>query len=133
MLRQDVVDAVEAGQFHIYPIETIDQGIEMLTGIPAGDLVQDPEDEDAAVFAEGSLNRMVADRLAEMAKKQETKETSEEEDDREKKKRDVQPAPTDDDGDDLPDDLPGDLSDEGPDDPLPDEGLPHSAGRRTGT
>jgi lon-related putative ATP-dependent protease len=37
MLRQDVVDAAGTGQFHIYPIETIDQGIELLTGVPAGD------------------------------------------------------------------------------------------------
>ncbi len=36
MLRQDVVDAVAAGRFHIYPVETIDEGIEILTGIPAG-------------------------------------------------------------------------------------------------
>jgi len=37
MLRPDVVDAVDAGQFHVYPIETIDQGIELLTGIAAGE------------------------------------------------------------------------------------------------
>ncbi len=36
MLHQDVIDAVAAGKFHIYPIETIDQGIELLTGAPAG-------------------------------------------------------------------------------------------------
>jgi hypothetical protein len=36
MLRRDVVEAVEAGKFHVYPIETIDQGIEILTGIEAG-------------------------------------------------------------------------------------------------
>ena len=33
MLRQDVVDAVSSNQFHIYPIESIDEGIELLTGI----------------------------------------------------------------------------------------------------
>jgi lon-related putative ATP-dependent protease len=37
MLRDDIVDAASKGQFSIYPIETIDQGIEVLTGIPAGD------------------------------------------------------------------------------------------------
>jgi predicted ATP-dependent protease len=36
MLRQDVVEAVAAGRFRIYPVETIDQGIELLTGVPAG-------------------------------------------------------------------------------------------------
>ncbi len=36
MLKRDVVEAVSAGQFNIYPVETIEQGIEILTGIPAG-------------------------------------------------------------------------------------------------
>ena len=63
MLRQDVVDAVTAGKFHIYPITTIDEGIELLTGLPAG-----VPDEDG-VYPEGSVNRRVTDRLAEMAAK----------------------------------------------------------------
>ncbi len=37
MLRQDVVEAVAAGQFAVYPITTIDEGIEVLTGLPAGE------------------------------------------------------------------------------------------------
>ncbi len=36
MLRRDVIEAVAAGKFHIYAVETIDQGIEILTGIVAG-------------------------------------------------------------------------------------------------
>ncbi len=36
MLRGDVIAAVAEGQFHIWPITTIDEGIEVLTGIPAG-------------------------------------------------------------------------------------------------
>ena len=36
MLRQDVVDAVTAGQFHLYAIATIDDGLPILTGVPAG-------------------------------------------------------------------------------------------------
>jgi lon-related putative ATP-dependent protease len=36
MLRHDVVEAVRNGQFHVYAISTIDQGIEILTGKPAG-------------------------------------------------------------------------------------------------
>jgi ATP-dependent Lon protease len=36
MLRRDVVEAVEKGNFHIYPVKTIDDGIEILTGIKAG-------------------------------------------------------------------------------------------------
>ncbi|MEZ4708677.1 MAG: AAA family ATPase [Caldilineaceae bacterium] len=62
MLRKDVVDAVTAGQFHIYPIETIDQGIEVLTGIPAGAANAKGQ------YPKGSINRLVAERLAEFAK-----------------------------------------------------------------
>jgi lon-related putative ATP-dependent protease len=36
MLRKEVVDAIISGQFHIYSAKTIDEGIEILTGIPAG-------------------------------------------------------------------------------------------------
>ena len=38
MLNDEVIAAVEAGKFHIYPIETIEQGIELLTGMPAGEV-----------------------------------------------------------------------------------------------
>ncbi len=57
MLRQDVIDAVAAGKFHIYPVETIAQGIELLTGRPAGERGTDGR------FPEGSVNRLVEDRL----------------------------------------------------------------------
>ena len=36
MLKQEVVDAVSAGQFHLYPISIIDDGLPILTGIEAG-------------------------------------------------------------------------------------------------
>ena len=38
MLREDIVAAAERGEFHIYPITTIDQGIELLTGVSAGEV-----------------------------------------------------------------------------------------------
>jgi lon-related putative ATP-dependent protease len=63
MLRQDVVDAVAAGRFAVYPIATIDEGIEVLTGVPAGQ--RDAEGH----YPEGTVNRKVEDRLAEMAEK----------------------------------------------------------------
>jgi lon-related putative ATP-dependent protease len=63
MLRQDVVDAVRAGTFHVYAVETIDQGIEILTGIPAG------ERDAAGQFPEGSVNQKVEARLIELAEK----------------------------------------------------------------
>jgi hypothetical protein len=37
MLRDDVVEAVSQGKFHIYAVSSIDEGIEILTGVPAGD------------------------------------------------------------------------------------------------
>jgi ATP-dependent Lon protease len=36
MLKQDVVDAVSAGKFHIYPVATIDDGLPVLTGVDPG-------------------------------------------------------------------------------------------------
>jgi predicted ATP-dependent protease len=63
MLRQDVVQAVAEGRFHIYPVETIDQGIEILTGVPAG------ARDDLGFFPEGSINQRVESRLVELAEK----------------------------------------------------------------
>ncbi|QQS48229.1 MAG: AAA family ATPase [Acidobacteriota bacterium] len=63
MLRQDVVDAVSAGKFHIYPVRTIDQGIELMTGLPAG------ERNAEGRFPLGSLNQRVEARLIELAEK----------------------------------------------------------------
>jgi ATP-dependent Lon protease len=39
MLRADVVEAMRQGRFHVYPITHVDQGLELLTGVPAGDLM----------------------------------------------------------------------------------------------
>jgi len=63
MLRQDVVEAVSAGQFHVYPIEFIDQGIEILTGKPAG------ERDEGGNYPSGSINGLVEQRLGELAAK----------------------------------------------------------------
>ncbi len=57
MLRQDIVEAVEQGRFSIYGVETIDQGIEILTGIAAGEL--DTEGQ----YPEDSINFKVASQL----------------------------------------------------------------------
>jgi predicted ATP-dependent protease len=57
MLRHDVVAAVEAGRFAVYPVSSVDDGIELLTGITAG--VRDAQGR----FPEASINRLVEDRL----------------------------------------------------------------------
>ncbi len=62
MLRQDVVDAVAAGKFHIYAVATVDEGIEILTGMPAG------ERGDDGLFPENTVNRRVEDRLLALAR-----------------------------------------------------------------
>jgi len=62
MLRQDVVDAVAAGKFHIYPIHTVDEGLELLTALPAGE-----REPPGGPYPEGSVNRLVEDRLIELA------------------------------------------------------------------
>jgi lon-related putative ATP-dependent protease len=63
MLRHDVVDAVAAGQFHVFPVETVDQGIERLTGIPAG------ERDDQGEFPSGSVNQRVEASLVALAER----------------------------------------------------------------
>ncbi|MEZ4869191.1 MAG: ATP-binding protein [Caldilineaceae bacterium] len=63
MLRQDVVNAVAEGQFHVYSVETIDQGIELLTGVPAGE--RDAE----GTYPSDSINALVQARLTELARK----------------------------------------------------------------
>jgi predicted ATP-dependent protease len=51
MLRDEVIDAVAKGRFHIYPIGSIEQGIEILTGVPAGKRAATGKFEPGTVFA----------------------------------------------------------------------------------
>lgn len=60
MLREDVIDAVAAGQFHIYPVSAIDEGIAILTGMPAGQRGADGR------FPQGTVNRRVDDALRDL-------------------------------------------------------------------
>jgi lon-related putative ATP-dependent protease len=61
MLKEEVVKAVKDGRFHIYPVSTIDEGIEILTGIKAGERRKDD------TFEPNTLNDRVDRRLKEMA------------------------------------------------------------------
>ena len=66
MLREDVVAAVREGRFAVYPVGRIDEGIEILTGIKAG------ERDGGGDFPPGTINRLVEDKLrvfAERARK----------------------------------------------------------------
>lgn len=56
MLDRETVEAVENGRFHIYPVDTIDQGVEILTGVRAGTLTEP-----------GTINYLVSRRLRQMS------------------------------------------------------------------
>jgi ATP-dependent Lon protease len=61
MLRDDVVEAVAAGKFHILPVATVEEGVEVLTGVKAGQRASDGKFEPGTCFA------LVDERLREMA------------------------------------------------------------------
>ena len=67
MLREDVVEAVKNGQFSIYAVGTIDEGIEILTGVKAGERGTDGR------FPAGTINRLVEDKLKSYAERNRAK------------------------------------------------------------
>ena len=62
MLRPEVVDAVRDGAFHIYAVSEIDEGIEVLTGMEAGEKGEDGK------YPEGTIHFLVERRLEEMSR-----------------------------------------------------------------
>ncbi len=60
MLRYDVVEAVRSGKFHVYAVSTIDEGVELLTGVPAGVRTD-------GTYPEGTIHHLVEKRLEEFA------------------------------------------------------------------
>jgi ATP-dependent Lon protease len=64
MLKSKVIEAVRKGRFHIYPISTIDEGMEILTGIEAGERGKDGS------FPEGTVNGKVENKLKYLMKEQ---------------------------------------------------------------
>jgi lon-related putative ATP-dependent protease len=63
MLREEVIEAVKRDKFHIYAVNTVDEGIEILTGVAAGDKKED------GTYPEGSINYRADKKLKEMAAK----------------------------------------------------------------
>ena len=61
MLKESVVEAIRQGKFHLWPVSTIDEGIEVLTGVKAGERQVDGS------FEADSVNARVDQRLREMA------------------------------------------------------------------
>jgi predicted ATP-dependent protease len=63
MLRQPVIDAVAAGRFGVYPVASVDDAMELLTGLPAGAVA------DGGEYPAGSVNAKVAARLLDLAER----------------------------------------------------------------
>ena len=80
MLRKDIVKTVEEGKFRIYPVESIDEGIEILTGVEAGERGKDGS------FKGGTVNFLVDKQLKELASGIKEFEAAEEKPSKKKKK-----------------------------------------------
>jgi hypothetical protein len=63
MLRNDVVEAVRNGLFSVFPVTHVDEGIEILTGIPAGEL------NTTGNYPPDTINGLAVARLGEMTEK----------------------------------------------------------------
>jgi predicted ATP-dependent protease len=63
MLKEEVIEAVRAGQFHVWAVKTIDEGIEILTEVQAGQVREDGS------FEEKTVNGLVDERLRAMAER----------------------------------------------------------------
>ncbi|MCM8901016.1 AAA family ATPase [Caldicoprobacter algeriensis] len=61
VLKDEVIEAVKEGKFHIYPIKTIDEGVEILMGIPAGKKLEN------GFFEKGTLHERVYNKLRQYA------------------------------------------------------------------
>ena len=62
VLKSEVVNAVRDGKFHIYAVSTIDEGIEALTGVEAG------EPDENGKYPDGTVHALVERRLGEMSR-----------------------------------------------------------------
>jgi predicted ATP-dependent protease len=62
MLREDILDAVAAGKFHLWPVSRVEEGIEILTGVPAGSR------NGARKFEEGTVFARIDEKLESMAR-----------------------------------------------------------------
>ena len=72
MLKKEVVEAVREGKFRLYAVTTVNEALEILTGLPAGARQAD------WTYPQGSINFLVEKRLKEMSKKLKTEDKGEE-------------------------------------------------------
>jgi lon-related putative ATP-dependent protease len=82
MLKQEVIDSVNEGRFSIYAIERVEEGLELLTGMVAGELQEDGK------YPEGTVNYLVVKRLDEISAALEKKKGKDKEEDKDEDKKD---------------------------------------------
>jgi len=80
MIKKALVDAMKEGKFTIYPIDRVEEGIEILTGMHAGTLKED------GTYPEGTINYLVVKRLTEITEAMKEKKEEEKEKEKEKEK-----------------------------------------------
>jgi lon-related putative ATP-dependent protease len=85
MLKKEVVVAVKEGTFRVYAVKTVNEALEILTGLPAGERQTD------WTYPQGTVNFLVEKRLRNMAKKLKADDRREEK--KEKKEENNEPAP----------------------------------------
>ena len=88
MVKEEVVDAVKDGRFSIYPIDRVEEGMAIFTGLPMGEPRED------GTYPEGTINYLVTKRLEDLSaavkeKKEDQKEKEEEPKAREKEENDA--------------------------------------------
>jgi lon-related putative ATP-dependent protease len=88
MLKKEVVEAVKNGKFRVYAVSTVDEAVEVLTGVPAGERKPD------GTYPEGTMNFFVDRKLREMSKKLKTEEKAEGKE-KEKKEENNEAGPQD--------------------------------------
>jgi len=71
MLRHEVVEAVQEGNFLLYAIANVDEGLEVLTGMPVGEPAED------GTYPEGTINHLVIKRFEEIAESMKAKKEAE--------------------------------------------------------
>jgi len=85
MLKNGVVEAVKENKFFIYPIQRVEEGLEIMTGMQAGEL------KDDGTYPAGTLNYLVVKRLTEISEavkdKKKKKEKKEKKDNKKEEER----------------------------------------------
>ncbi len=94
MLREEVAEAVAQGRFHIYPVQTIDEGIEVLTGVPAG--AHGPDGAYPPDTVNGRVDRQLrslAEKLQQFGQQSKNNDKEKKSDQRAEEEREAEKAP----------------------------------------